>query len=339
MRTVTPLPPASSPQPQTPQINQEKLWTSLHIWDIDTDDIERIEEWRKGERLDPRDRVSAEQIVHSQLFQDWIISPSSTKLLVHGNFSGILMQISALSLFCVTLTKAFRARSHCLCLVWFCGCHLGGDESDSESGSSSDDDDEESGYIGLDDGEEVYSHRTQKKPIERMLRSLIAQLLCDYDFGPATALLPPGVDLSFIEEGSLACLRCLFDWLVRQLPGDVTLFCILDGIVFYEREEFEDPMLDALGDILSLTADDSIRAAVKVLVTSPWSTGTVRVAFEDEGSDDDEDGGPHPPKSLIIPLDSLPHSQLDPSDERMGRELGAVDDDPDGGQGSEDWGN
>ncbi|KAI1815511.1 hypothetical protein GGS20DRAFT_543515 [Poronia punctata] len=314
--TEPPLSLHNPPQLETQYINQETLWRLLDIMDIDTADMEMIE--GKRNQLPLQDRVRTEQIVHNQTFQEWIISPTSAKLMIYSNFPGIMMEISALSLFCTKIAKAFRSRERYVCLVWFCGSHLGYDEdldpdwSDSESDL---DDDVDLIY----DQEDAYSPEIKQGVIKRMMRSLIAQLLCDYDFGPMH-LLPPGVDPDVIaERHSLAQLRCLFRWLVRLLPEEVTLVHLVDGIVFYEREEFEDPMLDVLGDILELTLSNDVLATTKVLVTSPRPTSTVRVGFEGE---DIRTNGARVIKDSIISIDSITAAHMDISEERVNRNLG-----------------
>lgn len=284
--------------------------------DIDTADMEIIEE--KGKQLPLRDCVRTEQIVHDHVFQEWIISPTSTKLMIYSNFPGLKVEISALSLFCTTLAKAFRSRERYVCLVWFCGSHLGYDD-DLDSDLSDDDPEDDLDDYSIYDQEDDYSPGVKQGVMRRMMRSLIAQLLCDYDFGPRH-LLPPGVDPDVIEEcRSLAQLRHLFRWLVRLLPEEVTLVYLLDGIVFYEREEFEDPMLDVLGDILELTRSDDVLATSKVLVTSPRPTLTVRVGFENE---DVGANGAGVLKGSIMSMDLLIPSHTDVSEERVNRNLG-----------------
>ncbi|KAI1657661.1 hypothetical protein F4813DRAFT_396181 [Daldinia decipiens] len=292
----------------------------LGIADIDTADIEGIEEKEKEHPL--QDRIRAEQIVQGQIFQEWVVSPTSMKLMIYGNFSSLMVETSALSIFCTTLIKAFRPRKHYLCLVWFCGRHLEYDDGSDSDSSDEEDDLDSSLYLGQYE-EDNYSSGTRQGVIKRMMRSLIAQLLCDYDFGPRN-LLPPGVDPELIEEGhSLSQLRHLFGWLVRQLPEEITLFCLVDGIFFYEREDFEDPMLDVLGDILELTTSDDVLASVKVLVTSPRPTSTVRVGFEDE---DDSSDGAGETKTSILSMDLLIPSHVDVSEERVDRNLGVIED-------------
>ena len=80
-----------------------------------------------------------------------------------------------------------------------------------------------------------------------MVHSLIAQLVCDYDF--------------------ITCANA-----TGLLPEDATLFCIIDSIIYYERQAYVDPMLDVIGDILGLAADKSLKTALKVFVTGPLPT-------------------------------------------------------------------
>jgi hypothetical protein len=301
-------------------VDQDELWRMLRIPDVDTEDMMEIE----GDqvRLSLQDRLRTEQVVHSKLFQDWIVTPRSAKLLIQGNFSGLLMETSALSLFCTNLANTLRLKTHYLCLVWFCGRHLSPGDSQSSDDSTCDTESYDDHYYASNSASEFHRRGTKIKTIERMLRSLISQLLCDYDFGERH-LLPPELAPYLIEMGSLPHLIQLFSWLVRQLPAEVTLFCFIDGVIYYEREEFEDPMLDSLGEILGLTASADVRASFKVLVTSPWPTCTVRAGFEQEclekdGSEDTDD--------FILALESLALSQVAPSAERLARELQGLED-------------
>jgi hypothetical protein len=188
------------------------------------------------------------------------------------------------------------------------------DETGEDMYDSSDDSDD--GWFKNDCGES-YDNGTRAGPIRMMLRSLIAQLLCDYDYNMRTEL-PPHVDSFLLEQGNIEQLSLVLVWLIRQLPWDVTLFCLVDGIVFYEREEFENPMLDAMGPILGLAADEYVSATVKVLVTSPWPTSTVRLAFEPEADGDEA-------KSWVLSMQTLPQMYLSPTDERMVRELSTME--------------
>ncbi|KAI0389316.1 hypothetical protein F5Y17DRAFT_449448 [Xylariaceae sp. FL0594] len=304
------------PSTGPPYIDPGVLWELLYIYDLDTEDIEHIEGKRNA--IPRPHRVRTEQIVHNESFQEWMILPVSTRILISGNFSGVMLEASALSLFCTTLVNAFRKRENCLCLVWFCGQHLGySDDSDSDSDFGDSDD----GFYPDVDGE-GYESGTKVSVIRRMMRSLIAQLVSDYAFG-TVCLLPPDIDEAIMEQGcTLEELSRIFCGLVRQLPEHITLFCLLDGIYIYERQEFEDPMLEVLGDILQLTTDRDIPATIKVLVTSPRPTSTVRVGFERN----DYDPYTGEKKDLILSLDTLTPAHADFRAERLERNLGNVAD-------------
>ncbi|KAK3307425.1 uncharacterized protein B0T15DRAFT_530177 [Chaetomium strumarium] len=103
-----------------------------------------------------------------------------------------MLETSVLSLFCTTLAKACRSRKRYLCVVWFCGRHLGYDDefdinsTDSEAVSIHG----ELSWGEEHDEEDDYGAGTRQRVIKRMVRSLITQLLCDYDFGPGAPLTP-----------------------------------------------------------------------------------------------------------------------------------------------------
>ncbi|KAK4448914.1 hypothetical protein QBC34DRAFT_100872 [Podospora aff. communis PSN243] len=299
-------------------IYQEDLWAMLNMYDIDIEDMDDIE--KQQGHLDAQERARAEQIVHTQIFQDWIVSPESSKLMIHGNFSsGCMMETSSLSVFCTALARAFRSRQRYLALVWFCGRHMGSNDSDESSDGLDDlDDDSSDEYHHCH-----FFHRDgpgiKAGTLRKMVRSLIAQLLSDHDFGYSNPM-NPDTDLPLIEEGDLSELALLLRWLVLQLPEDITLVFLIDGIVFYERDEFEEPMLDVLGDILGLTVASDVSATVKVLVTSPWPTSTVRAAFE-EGSWVDTGNWQGGGKESILSMGVLQPRQGGASKERIDREL------------------
>ncbi|CZR69883.1 uncharacterized protein PAC_19783 [Phialocephala subalpina] len=98
------------------------------------------------------------------------------------------------------------------------------------------------------------------------------------------ALLEQGLDLDIerIRKGNITHLCALFSTLVRRLPKDITLICIIDGISHYEVDEHEKGMLKALQCLLDLARDNGVAAVIKVLATSPTTTGLVQGRFEDD---------------------------------------------------------
>jgi hypothetical protein len=219
----------------------------LNIPDLDQTDIKHITESRN--MIPAKYRSRSEQLVNTQQFKDWLVLPKSRELLVHGDFtSGAPNYISALSLLCATLTQVLRTRDRYVSLVFFCGSHI--EEDDGPTGGKA------------------------------MIRSLIAQLLRQQSF--ATTLLSREVDLGRVKAGNLGALCTLFGWLVRRLPQDMTLICLIDGISHYENEDYEDDMLKVLRFILGLVRARDSALAVKILATSPSPTDSVQEEFKED---------------------------------------------------------
>jgi hypothetical protein len=245
---LTPAPPPTmGPRPAW-QFTPDDLWDIFADFSIESQDMEHIKE--REERISIRQRARTEHLVHARQFREWIVAPSSSKLLIHGDFFGI-RHLSALSVFCSTLAQALRARPRFLAAVFFCSLHA--DFDDPYGGPRS------------------------------MLMGLVAQLLLQHDFD--TARLHDDVDMSWDEHGeqpAVADLCALLAWLVRRLPGEMTLFCIVDGVKAFERDDCCEEFVDALAFILDLTIDETVAPTVKVLVTSPVRTAEVREGFEDD---------------------------------------------------------
>lgn len=174
-------------------------------------------------------------------FRNWLVSPSPQELLVHGNSNS--RPISSLSFFCAMLVLGLRGVDKFWPVVFFCGCHPYWD------------------YGGP---------RT-------MITSLIAQLLVKRPF-----------DLSFVNHehvyqmdiGNIETFCYVFSQLIQQVDADETVFCVIDGINYYEgQEEILQETASALRILLDLSKGHKV---FKILVTSPSSTEFVRQAIEDE---------------------------------------------------------
>ena len=266
---------ASSPAPQHDlaaahqYISSQTLLDWIDIPDLASSDMEYIAE-RRGVRVPPHEQARAEQIVRTQQFRNWLASPSSAQLLIHGNYDR-QRYISGLSLFCQTLAESLVERTpHFLHLIFYCGLHV---------------DDEYAGGRAL-------------------IQSFICQLLCQHDFD--SALRSSEVAQQLVEFGDIEELCKLFEMLVYRLPREVVLLCLIDGVVYYEREEFEDDIGLVLATLLKLSCEQGTHAAVKVLITSPTKTVDVRQPFPDE---------------LILSMESLAGSGMVASRERLVREL------------------
>lgn len=204
----------------------------------------------KASDFPSRERPHAQQIVSNRLFQDWIASPHSTKLLVHwdGRLPRTIADLSPLSVFCISMSQMLRGHPHFIPLIWLCGLHLDPDESPVGGGS--------------------------------MLCSLIDQLLRRHENDLSSITTTGAIDFNLLQAGDDKELLRLLYFLVLQIPDAIPLVLLIDNVVLYEREEMD--AFDALAGLLGMVSE-RLPAAVKLLFTSTPGTIEVRGAFEDEG--------------------------------------------------------
>lgn len=186
-------------------------------------------------------REQTQGLIRSHMFRDWVVAPKSKELLIHGNFEGT-HYVSALSLFCTTFIRGVQASDRFITLAFFCGRHLEGANTGGRS----------------------------------ILWSLLTQLLHQHHFDARH--LDKDVDMPLVETGDLQELTMLFRSLLLQLRN-VTLTCIIEGVKYYERDEYIDDMAVVLRSLLDLTCDDGLGVVFKVMVTSDSPTHVVREAF------------------------------------------------------------
>lgn len=207
-----------------------------------------------------REKRKADLIVSTKQFHDWMVSSKSSELLVHGEFRrtrSASEPVSALSVFCATLTQTFRrAGQQQIALVFFCGNHVERDDRHRGPGA--------------------------------MICSFIAQLAKLWSFettnpeGSGNYPLSQAEAESIIKSGSLQKLCKLFGLLVRLLPEQATLFCIVEGISHYETDEFEEGLLEVLVLLLGLARHRDMAATIKILATSPTTSDLVQDRFRDD---------------------------------------------------------
>ncbi|KAK8092390.1 uncharacterized protein PG998_014875 [Apiospora kogelbergensis] len=179
-------------------------------------------------------------IMPTPQFRDWLVKASSKELLIHGNSKPL--PISPLTLFCAMLVQNLRGVDKFWTVAFFCGRHP---------------------Y------EEYGGART-------LITSLIAQLLRRRPF-----------DLSFLKHdhvyqmdlGNVMTYCFVFGQLVQQIDPNDTVFCIIDGINFYEgREELLEDTAFAIRFLLDMTLGQNV---FKILLSSPSTTEDVRQAIRD----------------------------------------------------------
>ena len=279
-----------SPEPQKPimkwsisqDILQGILDRILDTSEFNTLDMSFISN-KKGQ-LPEKQRARVEQIVNTPLFRNWIVSASSTKLLVQWNSRPpkTIAEISPLSVFCASMVHLLADKDRFVSIQWFCGRHL------------------DPVVVGVS-GDPISSGCA-------MLLSLVSQLLRAHTFNKYSLSLV--CDFASLTKGRINNdgLLALLGWLVHQLPQTTTLICFIDGVLLYERPDHGDDALSVLAFLLKLTtAEEGVAASFKVLFTSTPGPRKVRGAFEDEG--------------LILNVDMLPQVEWTVSEARMAREL------------------
>lgn len=201
-----------------------------------------------------RQRARAENIANNQLFSDWVISTTSSKLLLYWDLpaSNILWGVTPLSTFCATLSSALTAHPKFLSVTWFCSRHLETRDGRPEAGSGP----------------------------RAMLNSITAQLLSQQTVDTQT--LHHEIDLSALQNGALEERIKLLEWAMRQLPEALTVFMIIDSVQLYERSEFEEDTLMVLPRLLRLVDDRGVKTTLKILLTSVPGPDIIKAAFDEE---------------------------------------------------------
>lgn len=175
-----------------------------------------------------------------------MVAPNSQELLIHGDFTGT-RHISSLSWLCFSILQALQQTGHLYSLVFFCGRHL--DAADSHVGGRG------------------------------IIRSLLSQLLCQQ---PAHAAQDHTINWELIQAGDIQHLCPLFHSALHQLPPESVVFCIIDGIKYYERDQYVDEMSAVLRFLLDLVQGGQEQYVFKILITSPSPTTIVRQAFSQD---------------------------------------------------------
>lgn len=195
------------------------------------------------ELIIPGGHDRTEQIMKSTQLREWLVQDDSKELLIHGNSEP--EPISPVSFFCALLMRNLRGVEQFRSIAFFCGCH-------------------------------PYEDFGGARP---MIMSLLAQLLQQQSF-----------DLGFIDhelayrmdDGDIGAFCFVFRQLVHQVKNTESVFCVIDGINFYEGfdEESLQETAYVLCSLLDLTRERGV--IFKILVTSPSITVDTRLAIEDE---------------------------------------------------------
>ncbi|KAK0612412.1 hypothetical protein B0T17DRAFT_648512 [Bombardia bombarda] len=154
-RSPSPAPLISLPAATEQQLSPQDLQDWINIPDLTSHDLTYIDE-RRHVSVPADEQARGEQLIYARIFQDWLVFPTSSQLLVHGNYyNGGSRLISGLSLFSSSFAKALAEKTpRFLRLMFFCGLHEDSLMDDHTGGRA-------------------------------LIQTFICQLLCQYDFGEA----------------------------------------------------------------------------------------------------------------------------------------------------------
>ena len=190
--------------------------------------------FRQGWHQDAVSHTKGHWLMHSAQFQNWLGSGQSSTLLVDGN-DVAAERTSAMSLMCALLLQSLTEMHSATAISFFCGSHTASN-------------DFLQGPVG-------------------MVRSLISQLLCVQSFDLSV------IDSSNYEQAlqnyEIGHMCELLRSLVYQLPRDTVLFCVLDGIAWFETARYWEETAVAVQTLQQLTCDPRLGPIFKLLMTNP----------------------------------------------------------------------
>ncbi|KAL9083866.1 MAG: hypothetical protein Q9165_008336 [Trypethelium subeluteriae] len=191
--------------------------------------------------LASKDQIRVSILMANPKIHEWLAANESKPMLVNACISN--QYRSPASLVCASLIHSLNdsARSsvnNIITLSFFCGEHL----------------DQE---------------RDSKASPAGIILELLGQLLATYT----------GFDLSEIRQlwrrvqrkklKDVELLCSIFEALLLQLPESTILFCIVDGISYYEDSTRREQLAEAAKFLIEMTRSVELRATIKVLFTSP----------------------------------------------------------------------
>ncbi|KAF8249984.1 hypothetical protein K440DRAFT_659956 [Wilcoxina mikolae CBS 423.85] len=233
-----------SPAPK-PYIAQSELVEILHkSSDTATKDRHHCAHFGRAMKMAVQDRAA--WLMKSEKLKEWLTSRYSEVRLVHGNYESA--KISPVSYLCSMLVESLEHLNPTRVIYFFCG-----------------------------------RHTEPKDPLSDaygMVKSLLVQLLSQDSFD--TSFLKPG-DVRKIENEELESMCDLLCDLVERLESTVVLFCIIDGINFFETSQRVHAMHAVIDRLVNMARGNSMNSIFKLLITSPTTTSRdVRQRFSND---------------------------------------------------------
>lgn len=223
----------------SPRIAKYDLLDALRV---DPEDITRGLRLilQQASRMEHTSQARAAWFLETPSFHNWISTAHSSLLLVDGMLSGV-EKVSSMSVLVAAVAARLFENSLAIPTYFFCGMNL---ESDFELGGA--------GGPNL------------------MLRSLIVQLLLSESMSePEWNVTKSDRLFSAVSEGDLDALWEVFFVLSRQVPRECTVFCLLDGISWYERDQWIEDLRWLVVKFQSVVHQGVEGPAIKLLMTSP----------------------------------------------------------------------
>ena len=203
-------------------------------------DLQRVSRAGQSTDISPshlvRGITESKGVLESRRFREWLGSDASAVMFIEGGFSSQSYgRHTPMSLISTAVIESFEDHEPAVAIHFFCSSHT--------------------------------SSNDPVKGPHGMMRSLICQILRLFS-----------VKLDFVtsrryrEQLQTYNLRTLchcFAKLVRQLPMDTVLICVIDSINLFEKKDWEEDCRKAINDLRDLADDDELGALFKLLMTSP----------------------------------------------------------------------
>ena len=201
---------------------------------IPDDDLQRV--IREGQSSGLFASHSASAIMEHKKFNDWLNVNESAVLFIEGALSSASYgRITPMSTLSSLVLGSLCDKEPAIAIHFFCGFHTA-------------------------------SQDPMRGP-QGMMRSLICQILqlftVEVDF--VSRRVRDKLDILDLHTLCLCVGK-----LVRRLPPDTVLFCIIDSICFLENKEWPGECVKAVHDFRGLADDEDLVQVFKLLITSPF---------------------------------------------------------------------
>lgn len=171
-------------------------------------------------------------LVDHERLGDWITSPTSDLFLINGN-EHRHEHTSPVSVYCGMLTRALQSQAPRIVLYWYCGLNVNED------------------VVGL-------------------LGNMIGQLLDKIEAGNSARKSIKKVWYADFVPDDQTVLFGLFKKILKQQLETASVFCILDGVSFYEDNDRAQSFGELVEDLATIIGEaQKSRLIFKVLLTSP----------------------------------------------------------------------